>query len=199
LFIQRSNARGADVSAELALIDRGAVLSDCGRYRYVLWRRWDKTKPRLVFIMLNPSTADAETDDATIRVCMGRARLSGYGGIRVINLYGWRATDPTELKTAADPIGEANRYLETHHGAGGDLNIAAWGDGGLLYGRSRERYREALNILCVDYAIRLYCLGLTKAGQPKHPLRISYRTEPVIWIDGRADYLNRFVESVPAP
>lgn len=173
------------------LMERGAILSDCQRYRYVLWRRWDKEKPRLVFIMLNPSTADAELDDATIRVCMGRAHRMGYGGIRVINLFGWRATDPKVLMTAADPIGEANRYLETHHGAGDDLNIAAWGDGGLLKGRARERYREALNILCIDYATRLYCLGLTKAGQPKHPLRIAYSVEPTVWINGRSDYLNR--------
>lgn len=170
-------------------IDKGAVLSDCQRYRYVLWRRWDKSRPRLVWIMLNPSTADAEADDATIRVCMGRARRMGYGGIRVINLFGWRATDPKELTAAEDPVGEANRYLESHHGTGEDLNIAAWGDGGLLRGRHRERYREALSILCIEYATPLYCLGLTKAGQPKHPLRIAYDIAPHVWINGRADYL----------
>ena len=176
------------------LMERGAILSDerpMPLYRYVLWRRWDKSKPRMIFIMLNPSTADAEIDDATIRVCMGRAARMGYGGVRVINLFGWRATNPRELETCADPIGEADRYLETHHGTGDEMTIAAWGDGGLLKGRRRERFREALNILCIDYAVRLYCLGLTKAGQPKHPLRIGYDVAPRIWIDGRSDYLNR--------
>jgi hypothetical protein len=180
------------------LIERGAELSSCGRYRYVLWRRWDKTKPRLVFIMLNPSTADAETDDATVRVCIGRAQRMGFGGIRVINLFGYRATDPRELEAVADPIGEADHYLATHHGTGADLNIAAWGDGGLLKGWHRERYREALSILCVDYATPLHCLGLTGAGQPRHPLRISYDTPATPWINGRRDYLDRFPVSTEA-
>jgi hypothetical protein len=169
-------------------IERGAHLSEDGRYRYMLWRRWDKTKPRLIFIMLNPSTADAEADDATIRLCMGRARRMGLGGIRVLNLVAFRATDPAQLDTVADPVGPENgRYLERNSGMQTrewyEPIIAAWGDGGLRKGLRRERWREALEILCGDYGIKLDCLGVTHAGQPKHPLRISYDVTPTRWMD----------------
>jgi hypothetical protein len=113
------------------------------------------------------------------------------GGIRVINLFGYRATNPRELETCEDPVGFADGYLETYHGTGPDLNIAAWGDGGLVKGRSRVRFAEALSILCYDYATKLYCLGLTKAGQPRHPLRLPYDVHPSLWVDGRAGFLSR--------
>ncbi len=168
------------------LVASGAELSDCGKYRYALWRRWDKTRPRLVFIMLNPSTADAEKDDATIRVCMRRARRMGFGGIRVLNLFAWRATDPRELAGAPAPVGpQGDRYLERYLGSPsmGEMNIAAWGDGGLAKGIRRSRWREALSIICDDMGMPLYSLGLTRAGQPKHPLRIAYAVEPTLWMD----------------
>ena len=159
-------------------IERGAELSPCGRYRTLLWRRWDKSKPRLVFIMLNPSTADAEVDDATIRLCMGRARRMGCGGIRVANLFTLRATDPRQLKVARDPVGPgADQALVSSIVGLPRMVIAAWGDGGAYLGREAE----ALSILCWDYAVPLYCLGLTNAGHPKHPLRIPYSVEPVLW------------------
>ena len=73
---------------------KGAVISDCKRYRYRLWRIWNGSQSRLVFVMLNPSTADGEQDDPTIRKCVGFAERLGYGGIEVVNLFAWRATDP---------------------------------------------------------------------------------------------------------
>ncbi len=175
-------------------MDRGALLSPCGQYRYVLWRRWDKTKPRLIFIMLNPSTADAQQDDATIRICMGRARRMGMGGIRVLNLFAYRATHPADLDKVSDPIGPENdSHIERNLGmrifsaTGKDgppePMIAAWGDGGLRRGRSRERWREVVSLICGEMGDPLYSLGLTKAGQPKHPLRISYDVEPLLWMD----------------
>lgn len=171
-------------------MERGAVISDCGKYRYVLWRRWDKTKPRLIFIMLNPSIADAELDDATIRVCMGRARKMDMGGIRVLNLFAYRATYPTELAIIADPVGPENdSYLEKYLGMRlwGDnrfeMMIAAWGDGGLRKGLRRERWREVVSIICGDMGDPLHHIGLTKAGQPKHPLRIGYDVPLTLWMD----------------
>jgi len=168
------------------MMEKGAVLSDCGQYRYALWRSWDKSKPRLVFIMLNPSTADAETDDATIRVCIGRAKRMGFGGIRVLNLFAYRATDPRELHQIDDPVGPKNwRYLGQLCGcvADGEVTIAAWGNDGQLMGHHRERWREALEIICYDMGTPLFCLGLTQHGQPKHPLRIPYAIEPTLWMD----------------
>lgn len=172
-------------------ITRGAEISADGRYRYALWRRWDKTRPRLVFIMLNPSTADAEHDDATIRVCMGRARRMGFGGIRVLNLFALRATDPAELDRADDPVGpEADGWLEKGLGlqSFGEMTIAAWGDGGLRRGLYRPRWREALGIICGDMGHPLHCLALTRAGQPRHPLRVAYAVEPVPWMDRERFY-----------
>jgi hypothetical protein len=173
----------------------GAEISECGRYRYVLWRRWDKAKPRLGFIMLNPSTADANVDDATIRVCMGRARRMGYGGIRVTNLFAFRTKSPEEMKAAADPFGDAHgrrefwlsQVQDSEFGGIKPIVIAAWGDDGAY----RDAERKALTVICYDMGHRLYHLGLTKAGHPKHPLRIPYAVEPQLWIDGRAGWLAR--------
>jgi hypothetical protein len=173
-------------------MEGGAEISDCGKYRYVLWRRWDKTKPRLIFIMLNPSIADAYLDDATIRVCMGRARRMDMGGIRVLNLFAYRATYPAELDVVADPIGPENdHYIERHlgmrdfdgDGRRSEMMIAAWGDGGLRKGYHRERWREVVSIICGDMGAALYHIGLTKAGQPKHPLRIGYDVKPTLWMN----------------
>lgn len=175
-------------------IERGAELSPCGCYRYLLWRRWDKTRPRLVFIMLNPSTADAEVDDATIRVCIGRAQRLGFGGICVLNLFAWRATDPAALERTADPVGPENdRYLERYGPGPGEMAIAAWGDGGLAPDprRRRPRWQEALSIICGDMGHCLHALRLTTAGQPCHPLRIPYDSPAFVWMD-RARFYGLF-------
>ncbi|MEQ8318782.1 MAG: DUF1643 domain-containing protein [Rhodospirillales bacterium] len=160
---------------------RGADISKCGRYRYCLWRIWDETLPELGFVMLNPSTADAETDDPTIRVCIGRAKRTGYGGIRVVNLFNYRATNPAELKTVDDPIG-------TFHSPADEVVcmkvIAAWGDHGTLLGLHRARWQEVAEDFCVFYGMGLWALGLTKQGQPRHPLYLSYDIKPFLWIDG---------------
>src|SRR5882757_2226662 len=75
-------------------LERDAVISDCGKYRYLLRRTWDHSKPRTLFVMLNPSTADAEIDDATIRSCIRLSKEMGYGSFEVVNIFGLRATDP---------------------------------------------------------------------------------------------------------
>lgn len=85
---------------------RGAVISDDGRYRYRLWRTWAPELPRMAWIMLNPSTADAEVDDPTIRRCVGFAKREGCGGIEVVNLYAYRSTDPSVLGTVDEKHGD---------------------------------------------------------------------------------------------
>lgn len=87
---------------------RAAVVSPCTRYRYVLERQWRAAAPAMTLVMLNPSTADASKDDPTITRCIGFALREAYGGIRVLNLFALRATDPGELAKAADPIGPDN-------------------------------------------------------------------------------------------
>lgn len=190
------------------VIDAGAEISSCGLYRYVLWRRWDKSKPRLVYIMLNPSTADASSDDATIRVCCGRARRMGFGGIRVLNLFAFRATKPADLWKAADPVGPENdhkieSYLEQTTEDWKGMHIAAWGDGStcakkqtdlnacitvvdapvMLPGGHRPRWRAVTELICYDYGKELYHVGLTAAGMPRHPLRVSYDVPLRLWMD----------------
>src|SRR5437867_1481016 len=86
----------------------GATISDCGRYRYGLWRIWDESKPYCLFLMLNPSTADDIDNDATVERCQRRAAAMGYGGLHVANLFAWRSTDPSVLTSVPDPIGPDN-------------------------------------------------------------------------------------------
>lgn len=147
---------------------KGALISECGRYRYRLWRIWDETKPFVLFIMHNPSTADGEQDDPTIRRCINFAKDWGYGGIYVGNLYPYRATDPAVLRklrydeawTFDNPIhiNEMKRLCALHVLAYGNPAISgteayAWDD-------------------CWHY------LKLTKAGNPCHPLYLSKSLKP---------------------
>lgn len=144
-----------------------AGLSPDGMYRYWLRRTWNEDKPVVCFIMLNPSTADAHVDDATIRRCVGFAKSWGYGALSVVNLFAYRATDPKELSKAADPIGPENDVcIEAT-----TLNrrvVCAWGCGGELKGRAKE-VLESLRRREID----VRCLGTTKDGHPRHPLYVK--------------------------
>src|ERR1700680_305374 len=108
-------------------IERDAVLSDCGVYRYLLRRVWDRDKIRVLIVMLNPSTADAQVDDATIRSLFRLCRRLGYGSFEVVNLFAFRATDPDELFKATDPIGPLNERISGAAIVRCDLTIVAWG------------------------------------------------------------------------
>ena len=139
-----------------------AVFSSCGRYRYSLTRKFFMGKGTVLFVMLNPSTADAETDDPTIRRCIGFARRWGFQELEVGNLFAWRATDPKELRQAEDPIGPENDRHLMHMSGAADAVIAAWGAHGAYQNRGRQV--EGMLEGTVEH------LGLTKQGHPKHPL-----------------------------
>jgi hypothetical protein len=147
-----------------------AVLSACGRYRYRL-QRGDGPR-RLAFVMLNPSTADADVDDPTIRRCRAFALREGYNGIDVANLFALRATDPTELSRADDPFGPENaahlRMVAADHRQGWIL--CAWG--ALKSGAESKRLERATAALLGAFGARLVCLGTTKDGSPRHPLYV---------------------------
>jgi hypothetical protein len=153
-------------------IERGALISPDGRYRYLLTRRW-APGPAAVFVMLNPSTADAEVDDPTIRRCMGFARSWRRGGIVVVNLYAYRATAPKELAAVDDPIGPDNNE---HIRAACRLTAArpappivcAWGASPFAVGRGRYVVEQLVNA-----GVTLSCLGKTAAGHPRHPLYVK--------------------------
>lgn len=164
------------------MIEYGATLSDCGRYRYALWRRWKDwfTYGQVIFIGLNPSTADAETDDHTIRKMMGFARHWGFGGMVVCNLFAFRATLPPHMMNAEDPIGTENdeiisgyvRHRGTDKPSGYSI-ICCWGN----HGTFKNRDRCVFDLFDTNpYCPEPRCLGLTKAGHPKHPARLAYNT-----------------------
>ncbi len=150
----------------------GAEFSACGRYRYKLWRVWDHTHPVIFFIMLNPSTADAENDDPTIRRCIRFARDWGYGGVRVGNLFAWRTPYPSALRVAPEPVGRENDNALLELAEGAALIVAAWGMHGAWGGRGqvvRKRFSD-----------RLHALGMTKSGEPAHPLRLRRTSRPFL-------------------
>lgn len=143
-------------------MEKDAYISEDGQYRYWLSRGWDCDLPTVCFVMLNPSTADAEFDDPTIRRCIGFAKLWGYGRLEVRNLFAYRATDPGQLRRVDDPVGPyGDVYLAG--AAASSLVVAAWGCHGELFGRHRAARKLLGNT-------KLYCLGKTKDGHPKHPL-----------------------------
>jgi hypothetical protein len=148
----------------------------------------------LVWIMLNPSTADAVSDDPTIRRCVSFARRWGYGGIDVYNLFALRSPSPRALETADDPVGPANdAWLDKTLKAGGPI-IGAWGSCQTALQRNRAaRVREILLNGSLD---RILCLGLTATGQPKHPLYARNDTVLEPWLN-RTD-LSRILGADPA-
>lgn len=147
---------------------RDASISPDGVYRYALFRRWDPSPPNLTWILLNPSTADANTDDPTVRKCIGFARRLGFGGITIVNLFAYRATDPSQLRGATDPIGPANRSA---------LKVLAYGFCVVGWGATPTPPKP-LEILRNR---PLWCLGQTKDGSPRHPLYVSYETPLQPW------------------
>lgn len=150
---------------------RSAVLSPEGMYRYRLDRIWAEG-PRVLFVMLNPSTADGTQDDPTLRRCIGFARDWGYASLTVANLYAYRATAPAELKKAADPVGpECDLYLERCAGEAA-LVVAAWG----MHAQP-ERVEQVRRLLGPE----VMALAWTKAGQPRHPLYVRADTALQRW------------------
>ncbi len=158
--------------------ERGsAVLSDCGKYRYLLTRQLTiQAEPRrtILFVMLNPSTADAMQDDPTIRRCISFASQYGYTELRVVNLYAYRATDPADLKRAGYPVGDLNLAQLLLEAGAADTICCAWGK----LPRECEKWANAVKQM-LRGATRspLMCLGKTKDGvHPRHPLYLAGNT-----------------------
>jgi hypothetical protein len=143
-----------------------AVLSPCGKYRYRLDRKWGDG-PTCGFIMLNPSTADAEVDDPTIRRCIGFAKREGCGRLIVVNLYAYRSTQPAALAIVPDPHGGPEADAARHQAiteVDGPL-VAAWG--------AWNAIASPAAAIAIRYGDRLLCLGRTKEGHPRHPLYVK--------------------------
>lgn len=153
----------------------GALINHIRLLGYALWRTWSEDDGHVMFIGLNPSTADETEDDPTIRRCIGFAKSWGYGGIYMLNLFAFRATDPQVMKAAADPVGPSNDEFLCMYAESAGLVVVAWGAHGVHHRRD-EAVRRLIS--------PLHHLGLTKSGQPKHPLYLRGDTKPRAWLAG---------------
>ena len=138
-------------------VESYAIFSDCERYRYVLSRAWDKTKGKVVFIGLNPSTADEMKNDPTITRMINFAKSWNYDKISICNLFAFRATFPQDLKKALDPIGSENDKLVSEEIKDTDKIILAWGNHGKFNNRSTEILKN------IDKN-KVHTLGITNQG-----------------------------------
>ncbi|GAB4988903.1 MULTISPECIES: DUF1643 domain-containing protein [Mycobacterium] len=151
-----------------------AIFSDDNRYRYRLQRIWDDAMPLVGVVMLNPSTADEHTDDATIRRVVGFAERFGYGGIDVCNLYGLRSRDPQMLCGHVDPVGADNDAHLMRLSRQRDLIVLAWGGNA-----DHQRAAHVTRLLmrgCASHGASLAVLSWTQGGQPGHPLYLPKST-----------------------
>ena len=148
----------------MSFIYKNATFSSCRTYRYSLSRIWDKKKKYVLFIGLNPSTANEEAVDPTIRRCVNYAKDWGYGGFMMVNLFAYRTTLPSNLKKVKYPVGTENdKYIVTLSKKA-DITVAAWGNNGNLYSRDKKVLSLVPNLMC---------LKVNKSGQPAHPLYLK--------------------------
>lgn len=148
----------------------GAVFSPDRVYRYSLWRFWEKDKGYAAFICLNPSTADEFKNDPTVRRGINYAKDWGYGGLIMLDLFAYRATDPKKLYSIDDPIGPDNDFHLRSASSKAGITIVGWGTHGGYLGRDKAVI-EMLN--------DPQCLSLTKNGFPGHPLYLRKNLKPV--------------------
>lgn len=150
------------------------VFSPCRAYRYTLKHRWDEIMPEraVMWIGLNPSTADEANLDPTLRRVKAFSTAWGFNAFVMTNLFAFRATDPRDMMRAEDPIGPENdRHLVETMQACGGVVVAAWGNGG----RFRVRTAEVVPLL-QKHGATVSCLGLTGEGYPRHPLYVAGAT-----------------------
>jgi hypothetical protein len=160
-------------TATLPGLSRGsAVFSPCGKYRYRLTRELG-SGPRVVFAMLNPSTATETVSDPTVTRCMNFARSWGYGSLEVVNIFAYRSTDPYAMKLERDPVGPDNdRHIRD--ACNGAFVVCAWG----RHGSFLSRDLHVIWMLRQD-GVRLHCLKMTKDHLPSHPLYLPGSLKPV--------------------
>jgi len=149
---------------------KNAFFSNDGKYRYWLSRIFDETLPLVAFVGLNPSTADAEIDDPTIKKCISYCRQWGYGGFYMVNLFAFVSSDPKKLLHEADPVGKDNdRHLKEVLSKT-EKTICCWGE----MGRHNNRDRQVLDIISNPH-----CLQVNKKGEPAHPLYLKGDLQPI--------------------
>lgn len=154
------------------MMKRSADFSECRTWRYTLIREWDDSKPRLLWILLNPATADETYDDPTNRRGMGYAKVWGFGSLVFCNLFAYRTANPKEMKAAKDPVGPDNDHHIIIQAVKAKQIMIGWGNHGNFMNRDKE-------ILGFLGHYNLYCLQINKSGSPKHPLYCKADLEPI--------------------
>ncbi|MDH3353410.1 MAG: DUF1643 domain-containing protein [Nanoarchaeota archaeon] len=154
---------------EILTITSEANLSECGNYRYWLSRIWDKTKPIGAFVCLNPSKATSVMCDTTLCNCNNLAAQWGWGGFYIVNLFAYMATDPNDMNSQENPIGELNNQAIKHICDQVSMTVLAWGNG------YNSRSQEVINLL---EGKKLYCIAKNKGGGFLHPSRIKPENYP---------------------
>lgn len=162
------------------IIKRSAVISECGLYRLRLDRDMGLPGKVAAILGVNPSTADGETDDATIRKDYGFCRRNGIGRFIKGNKFAFRATDVRELRTARDPIGPMCDYYLMQMMREADIVIAAWGPLSKLPPHLRTRWKQVWGI-AREVGKPLHCFGTAKDGQPLHTLMLGYDAPLIEW------------------
>jgi hypothetical protein len=155
-------------------VKKDATFSPCRRYRYALWRTWSENKSCVLFIGLNPSTADETIDDPTLIRCINYAKAWGYGSVCIANLFAYRATKPKDLLARKRVIGKDNNHWLIKLASEADLVVAAWGN----HGQYQHRASQVKALLKP-----LHYLKLTQQGQPSHPLYLKADLTPTLFQD----------------
>ncbi len=163
----------------IASTPSGAAFSPCRQWRYLLWRQWDAALPMANFLMLNPSTADEFRLDPTCARARGYAERWGYGTLVVTNVFGWRATDPGDMKAAADPVGPGNDKAIVRAAREAGIVVCAWGNHGAHAGRS-----ERVVALLREVGVELHALKVNAGGEPAHPLYLRKDLAAERWQGG---------------
>jgi len=158
------------------MTESGATFSPCRRWRYLLWRRWDASKPVANFLMLNPSTADEVKLDPTCSRARDYAERWGYGALIVTNIFSFRNTNPNEMKAAADPVGPGNDAAIIKAARDSALVVCAWGN----HGTHASRSTRVVEIL-LKGRVKLHALRVNANGEPSHPLYLPGNLKPVSW------------------
>lgn len=169
-----------ELKAAESMQPKGALFSDDRRHRYLLWRRWAlgvEFSDLAVFIGLNPSTADEQKDDPTIRRCIGFAKAWGFPGLMMLNAFAYRATLPVDMFAQSDPVGLQNDFWINWAAGQSRIVVAAWG----VHGAHRGRQDELRAMLAAN-GVKLHHLGLTKHGFPKHPLYLPKTSVLTEWV-----------------
>lgn len=173
----------------MAPVKKTAILSDDKLYRYQLGREWAAKGQCVTFVMVNPSTADADQDDATIRKCLGFAERWGFGRLLVVNLFAYRATDIRDLASVDAPVGHRNTPFIKEAMWAADQVVVAWGPQAKLPRDLRTRWRIVPKLAAelgsrngTGGPMELACIGSPcKDGHPRHPLMAAYDTPRQWW------------------